>query len=199
MSISIPGFAAFAVAASFTPGPNNIMLAAGSARYGARAVMPMAAGIQVGFCAMLLASGLGLAWSLMQVPLLQSAMRWGGVIWLLWLAWKIGSAPAEVPVSGDDAKPALGVAGAALFQLINPKAWLLCLAVASSWISTAEPVLPQVLTTTGLFFGVGIFASLLWVGIGTGTARLLGTPVRIRMFNVVMALLLVMSVLPLVL
>ncbi len=198
MSISIPAFAAFAIAASFTPGPNNIMLAAGSSRYGARAVMPMLWGIQFGFCAMLLASGLGLAWSLMQMPLLQAVMRWGGVIWLLWLAWKIGSAPPKAGISSADDKPALDVIGAALFQLINPKAWLLCLAVASSWIFPSEPVLPQVLITTGLFFVIGIFASTFWVAIGTGTARLLGTPQRVRAFNIVMALLLAASVLPLV-
>lgn len=199
MSISLLSFTGFAIAASFTPGPNNIMLAAGSARYGVRAVMPMLAGIQLGFVLMLLAMGFGLALSLMRVPLLQQAMRWGGVVWLLWLAWKIASAPAKPPNADDDARPALGLPGAALFQLINPKAWLLSLAVASSWISPSEAVAPQVLTTTAVFFGVGIFASMFWVAIGAGTARLLGTPARIRVFNVIMAVLLAASVLPLVL
>jgi threonine/homoserine/homoserine lactone efflux protein len=199
MSIPLIAFTGFAIAASWTPGPNNIMLAAGSARYGARAVLPMAVGIQIGFATMLLCTGFGLALSLLQVPLLQAAMRWGGVIWLLWLAWKIGSAPAVAAASDDNARPALGLAGAALFQLINPKAWLLCLAVASSWISPAESATPQVLTTTSVFLLVGIPASIMWIAIGSGTARLLGSPGRIRVFNIVMALLLAASVLPLVL
>jgi threonine/homoserine/homoserine lactone efflux protein len=196
MSLSLIAFTGFAIASAFTPGPNNIMLAAATASYGVRPVLPMLFGIQLGFCSMLLAMGFGLALPLMQYPILQSGLRWIGIAWLLYLAFKIATSPYRA-VDRSDAKPALGFFGAALIQLLNPKAWLLCVAVATSWINVVEPVAPQVLATTLIFLLVGIPASSLWVGIGAGAARLVDTPTRQRIFNVVMALLLVASVLPL--
>lgn len=188
----------FAVAASFTPGPNNIMLAAASSSHGVRPVLPMLVGIQIGFVAMLVASGFGLAGLLMQWPLVQSALRWLGIGWLLLLAWKIASAPAP-GMDTAERRPVLGLVGAAFIQLVNPKAWLLCLAVATSWIARDLPLGRQVLTIGLVFTVVGVCASSLWVAIGVGAARALHTPARLRVFNVVMAVLLVASVLPLAL
>lgn len=196
MSISLIAFTGFAIAATFTPGPNNIMLAAATASYGVRKVIPMLFGIQLGFGALLLAVGLGLAVPLMRYPALQEALRWGGIFWLLFLAFKIATGPVAEAQSGV-AKPALGLFGAAFIQLLNPKAWLLCVAIATSWISPEAPVAPQVLATSAVMLVIGIPASSLWVGIGAGAARLLHSPRRLRIFNVVMAALLVASVLPL--
>jgi threonine/homoserine/homoserine lactone efflux protein len=196
MSISLIAFTGFAIASTFTPGPNNIMLAAATASYGARAVLPMLFGIQIGFGALLMAVGFGLAVPLMQYPLLQGTLRWVGIAWLLYLAVKIARAPVEHRTDAE-ARPALGLLGAAMIQLLNPKAWLLCVAVVTSWISPDAPVAPQVLTTSAIMLVVGLPASSLWVGIGAGAARMLHSPRRMRIFNVVMALLLVASVLPL--
>lgn len=196
MSISLIAFTGFAIAATFTPGPNNIMLAAATASFGVRKVIPMLLGIQLGFLVLLLAVGLGLAVPLMRYPALQGALRWSGIVWLLFLAFKIATGPVAAAQSGV-AKPALGLLGAAFIQTLNPKAWLLCVAIATSWISRDAPVAPQVLATSGIMMLVGFPASSLWVGIGAGAARLLHSPRRLRIFNVVMAVLLVASVLPL--
>lgn len=196
MSISLIAFTGFAIASTCTPGPNNIMLAAATASYGPRKVIPMVLGIQLGFGALLLAVGLGLAVPLMRYPSLQGALRWVGILWLFYLAFKIATAPVVEPHSGT-AKPALGFFGAAAIQVLNPKAWFMCVAVATSWISPDAPATPQVLTTTAIMMMVGLPASSLWVGIGAGAARLLHSPRRLRIFNIVMAILLVASVLPL--
>ena len=196
MSFSLIAFAGFAIASSFTPGPNNIMLAAATASYGVRKVIPMLFGIQLGFVVLLAVVGLGLAVPLMEYPLLQSGLRWAGIAWLMYLALKIATGPVHAPEESA-ARPALGFFGAAMIQVINPKAWLLSVAVATSWISAHEPVVPQVLMSSLIFLAVGLPASSFWVGIGAGAARLIDSPRRLRIFNVVMALLLVASVLPL--
>jgi threonine/homoserine/homoserine lactone efflux protein len=196
MSISLIAFTGFAIASTFTPGPNNIMLAAATASFGVRKVIPMLLGIQLGFGALLLAVGLGLAVPLMRYPSLQGALRWIGILWLVYLAFKIATGPVAAPESGT-AKPALGFSGAVFIQVLNPKAWLMCVAVATSGISPDAPAPPQVLITTAIMLAVGLPASSLWVGIGAGAARLLDRPGRLRIFNVVMAILLVASVLPL--
>lgn len=196
MSISLIAFTGFAIASTFTPGPNNIMLAAATASYGVRKVIPMLFGIQLGFGILLVAVGLGLAVPLMEYPLLQSGLRWVGIAWLMFLAFKIATGPVHAPEESA-ARPALGFLGAAMIQVINPKAWLMAVAVATSWISAQEPVMPQVFTTSAVFLIVGLPASSFWVGIGAGAARLIDSPKRLKIFNVVMALLLVASVLPL--
>ncbi len=196
MSISLIAFTGFAIASTFTPGPNNIMLAAAAASYGVRKVIPMLLGIQLGFGSLLLAVGFGLAVPLMRYPVLQEALRWVGILWLVYLAFKIATGPVVAPEQGT-AKPALGLWSAAAIQVLNPKAWLMCVAVATSWISADQPAPPQVLATTAIMLAVGLPASSLWVGIGAGAARLLDRPSRLRLFNVGMAILLVASVLPL--
>jgi threonine/homoserine/homoserine lactone efflux protein len=196
MSISLIAFTGFAIASTFTPGPNNIMLAAATAGYGVRKVIPMLLGIQLGFGVLLLAVGLGLAVPLMHYPILQASLRWLGILWLFYLAFKIATGPVAAPQTGT-AKPVLGLFGAAAIQVLNPKAWLLCVAIATSWINPEAPVAPQVLATSAIMLIVGLPASSLWVGIGAGAARLLHKPRRLRIFNVAMALLLLASVLPL--
>ena len=197
MSFPLVAFTGFAIASAFTPGPNNIMLAAASASYGVRRVMPMLLGIQFGFGFMVAAVGFGLAGPLTQVPALQNGLRWIGLVWLLWLAWKIATAPvAETNVAS---RPALGFVGAMLIQLLNPKAWLLCVAVATSWIAPDSPLTPQVVMVSTVFFVIGLPASALWVAIGLGAAKILDTPRRMRWFNLAMGVLLAASVLPLAL
>lgn len=189
-------FVGFAIAAYITPGPNNIMVSASAARHGIRATMPHMLGIVVGFAAMVAITGLGLAGPLTLYPRAQQVMRWIGVAWLLFLAWQIANAHA--PGKGE-ARPPLGFLGGAAFQWVNPKAWLLMLGVATTWISPHLPVVPQVGIMAVLFFFLGLPCLLVWAGIGAGAGRLLAHPAWLRAFNVAMAILLVASMVPVVL
>jgi threonine/homoserine/homoserine lactone efflux protein len=154
------------------------------------------AGIAVGFGIMILLVGIGLAAPLARMPSVQAAARWIGIAWLLYLAWQIASAapPGEGPP-----RPLMGFRGAALFQWVNPKAWLLALGVATTWVSADAPPAPQVALMAFLFFLVGMPCNLVWAAIGTRAAGLLTSPGRLRTFNVTMAALLVASIVPLVL
>lgn len=193
----------FAIAASVTPGPNVLMVAAAAAGHGVRAVLPHMLGITVGFGAMLLLVGLGLAGPLAASALLHGVLRWVGGAWLLWLAWKIATAPlppqrlagqgTSPPRTG---RPPLGFRGAALFQWVNPKAWLICAAAMPAFTRPGEPLLPQVVAVSLTFVAVSMPCLMVWAGIGAGAGRLLRSPGRLRAFNIGMALLLVASLLP---
>ncbi len=196
MTFPVVPYIAFAFAASVTPGPNNVMISACAANYGIRRTVPMIAGVMLGIGSMLLIGGIGLAAPLALYPGLQRGMRWVGLAWMLFLSWKI--ATSALPGEGP-ARPPLGVLGAALFQWINPKAWMISLAIATTWTQPDSPVVPQVLLTTALFCAVGTPSSFIWACIGAGAARVLHSAARLRMFNVVMAVLLAASVLPLAL
>jgi threonine/homoserine/homoserine lactone efflux protein len=184
----------FAIAASVTPGPNVLMVAAAAAGHGVRAALPMMLGMTFGFGAMLLLVGLGLAGPLAASTWLHGVLRWVGAAWLLWLAWRIAAAPP--PGEGAPARPPLGLVGAALFQWVNPKAWMIAAAVTPAFTRPGEALLPQVLAIALTFVLVAMPCLLVWAGLGAGAGRLLHRPGRLRAFNLVMALLLVASLLP---
>ena len=183
----------FAIAMSVTPGPNVLMVAAGAANAGVRATVPHMVGIAIGFGAMLLIVGLGLAAPFAAAPWLHTALKWGGAAWLLVLAWKIAraGAPGEGPP-----KPPLGFIGAALFQWVNPKAWMIALAAIPTFTTPDGDMLRQSLTIAGAFALVGFPCTLVWALLGAGASRLLSTDRALRGFNIAMALLLVASLIP---
>jgi threonine/homoserine/homoserine lactone efflux protein len=188
---ALPALVAFAFAASVTPGPNVIMVAASSANHGVRATLPHMAGIAFGFPAMVVLVGLGLAGPFALSPGLHLALKWIGSAWLLWLAWKI----ARTGTSGrGNGRPPLGLLGAAAFQWVNPKAWMLALAAIPAFSTPGGSVLAETLVIAGAFLVVSFPALLAWAAVGRGAARLLDSPARLRAFNVAMALLLVASV-----
>ena len=186
----------FAFAAAVTPGPNNALVAANAAANGVWATWPHMLGIGAGFALMIVLVGLGLAGVLAAHPALAAAMRWGSMAWLVWLAWKIASLPV-----GAAAAPGLrfGFVQAVLFQWVNPKAWLLALSIAAAWVRVEEPVGPQLAVIGAVFFLVTPPSCIPWALLGHGAARVLGQGWRMRAFNIAMAVLLVVSMLPMAL
>jgi threonine/homoserine/homoserine lactone efflux protein len=184
---------AFAFASSVTPGPNVIMVAASSANHGIRATLPHMAGISLGFPAMTVLVGLGLAGPFAASPALHLVLKHVGAAWLLWLAWKIARSGA--PGEGE-AKPPLGLLGAAAFQWVNPKAWMLALASIPAFSTPGGNLVAETLIIAGAFLLAAPPTLGFWALIGRGAALLLRTPATLRAFNVAMALLLVLSLIP---
>ena len=188
---------AFAVSMSATPGPNNTMLTASGAAWGFRRTVPHMAGITVGFPAMLLAIALGAGEVLRARPWLHDALRWIGAAYLLWLAWHIASArPSSGP--GKAGGRPLGFARAALFQWVNPKAWVIAAGAVVTYTTASGPALvAQAATLALIFLVVSVPSTAVWTLAGVGASRLLRTPAALRWFNLALAGLLVASLLPL--
>ncbi|MCC5618891.1 LysE family translocator [Nostoc sp. CHAB 5836] len=184
----------FAIVSSVTPGPNVLMVASSAARVGWRATLPHMFGITAGFGAMLLVVGLGLAGPMLASPTLHAVLRWAAAIWLLWLAWKIATAP---PPSLEAPRPLMGFRAGALFQWVNPKAWMICAAVMPTFTQPGSAMVPQVVLIAAVFVLVSMPCLLVWAAIGTGTGRLLTSPARLRAFNIAMGVLLAATLIPL--
>jgi threonine/homoserine/homoserine lactone efflux protein len=189
----------FAFAASVTPGPNNMLVAANAAANGVRATLPHMVGIGAGFAFMIMVVGLGLAGVLAAHPRLAQGMRLASMAWLVWLAWKIASAPVGAAGAGAPGFR-FGFVKAVLFQWVNPKAWLLALSIAAAWVRPDEAAVPQLLVFGAVFFVVTVPSCVPWALLGHGAARVLGGGGgRMRVFNIAMAVLLVGSMVPMVL
>jgi threonine/homoserine/homoserine lactone efflux protein len=130
-----------------------------------------------------------------QVPVLQSILKYAGAIYLLWLAWKLAHA---APMSSEQAalsKP-MGFWGAAAFQWINPKAWVMGLSALTTYLPQGFNV-ADVLLLSGVFWVIGIFCVGAWAVFGVAMRSVLQDPRSVRIFNVVMALALVATLYPL--
>ena len=183
----------FAFTTSVTPGPNNAMLFASGVNFGFRRTIPHMFGIGVGFFSLLVAVGLGLGALLHALPALELALKILGGSYLLYVAWKIGSARSlgEVEARG---KP-MTFLGAAAFQWVNPKAWIMAITAMSVYTIPARP-LASVFFIATMFAIVNVPSVSLWAGFGSAMRGWLSDPKRFRAFSITMALLLVLSLWP---
>lgn len=180
----------FAFVTSITPGPNNLMLLASGTRFGWRHSLPHLLGISLGFGVMLVLVGLGLGTVFEQAPWLHDVLRWVSLAYLLVLAWQVATAPppsADGPARG---RP-MGVVGAALFQVVNPKAWAMALTAVTAYGSLG------VVAVTVVFVLVNLPCCGSWALLGEQMRRWLHRPQALKAFNWGAAALMVLSVLPL--
>ncbi|MEQ1718248.1 MAG: LysE family translocator [Hyphomicrobium sp.] len=184
----------FALAGSFTPGPNNTMLLASGVNYGFRRTLPHIAGITIGYAVMFAAVALGLGSLFTMQPLLYTALKIASSIYLLWLAWCI--ATATEPGEGAVERPPLTFLQAALFQWVNPKGVLLGIAASANFLDpkNLSVDLPIILA---LIIVMSLASASTWALFGQGLRGFLAPPGRLKIFNRVMGLALVASLWPL--
>ncbi len=181
--------AAFALAASISPGPVNLLALSAGARYGLRASLRHVTGATLGFTLLLLAMGLGLHRLLQQWPLLTALIRWSGVAFLLYMAYGLARDEGRLEGGKADRPPAL-LTGAVM-QWLNPKAWLA--AVAGMGAYAADGELGLVGRFAALYFVICYLSIACWAYAGAFLHQHLAQPRRLRRFNRSLALLLVAS------
>lgn len=191
-------FANFAFVASITPGPNNLMVLASGAAFGMRATLPHIAGIALGFGVMLSAVVFGLGALLDQYPVLWSVLKWGGVIWLCYLAWQLARpavfwAPTAGAASETPTARPMTLIEAALFQWVNPKAWAMALAVTLAYSDLADAAWQRALVMSLVFAAIAPLCNGTWLVAGRALRTLLADDVWGRVALLVMAALIVMS------
>ncbi|MEQ5843690.1 lysine transporter LysE [Paraburkholderia acidicola] len=190
---ALPAGILFALVTTITPGPNNTMLLASGVNFGFRRTLPHILGISAGVVLLMLAVGFGLGEAFRRWPLLYTVLETASVVYLLYLAWKIGTS-GQVQVRKGERRP-MRFYEAIAFQWINPKAWMMVLTAATTVHLSADFGLNATLMAV-LFYVVGLPCICLWAAFGTALRNLLANPVWLRVFNIVMAVLLVLSLYP---
>ena len=186
----------FALATSVSPGPNNVMIMSSGANYGVLRSIPLVSGVCIGFPVMLIAVGLGLGSVFNTFPVVLSVMKVVGVAYLIYLALLIANA---APQSLDETQKApIGFIEAALFQWVNPKAWIMATGAISAYVTSQQDVFLQVLLIACVFFVIAIPNTALWLLFGVSLKSFLHSPERQKIFNWGMALLLIASLYPVI-
>jgi len=185
--LQLLGLVGFSFASAATPGPNNVLLWASGEAFGFRATVPHVIGTALGIGAMALAVAAGLGALIVAVPALAFAMKLGGSAHLLYLAWQ--TAGARAVRRGTIARP-LGVAQAAAFQLINPKAWIFALGAITTFRPVELPIVVGSLLVALTMMAVIVPTASLWAVAGDAMGRLLTGERSSRIVSAILAVLL---------
>ncbi|MBB4249839.1 LysE family translocator [Rhizobium sp. BK008] len=183
----------FAFTTSITPGPNNMMLFASGVNFGFRRTIPHMFGIGAGFFSLLIGVGLGLGALLHTVPAVYTALKFAGGAYLVWIAWKIASSRSLS--EGRSGVEPMSFLSAAAFQWVNPKAWVMAVTAMATY-TNPQLYFVSVLIVGLAFAAVNVPSVSTWAGFGSALREWLSDPVRLKWFNISMAVLLVASLWP---
>ncbi|MGO4438066.1 LysE family translocator [Rhizobium sp. RAF56] len=172
-----------------SPGPATMSATAVGAAYGVRRSLPYVGGLIAGTVAVLLVVATGVFAILLSMPLLNSVLEAGSVLYILYLAYRIATAP---PLSASEAKGVRpSFSAGLLLALANPKAYIAIAAVftgaARGLPSSAMDVLVR-LAVLGIMI---VLIHLLWLFAGSSLSRLFQSPASARVINLTFAALLV--------
>src|SRR6202158_1149257 len=187
-------FVVFATVMFFTPGPNNIMLLSSGLTYGFRRTLPHVAVITIGFAFMIGAVGPGLGTILITYPVLQTILKYAGVAYLVYLAAAIAMSGPAKPDQDNRPGP-MTFWGAAMFQWINVKGWVMVIGTITAYAGIAS--FPwNIAIQTAISLVMGTLSTLAWALFGSALRPVLTSPWVVRAFNIVMAALLLASLYP---
>ena len=183
----------FVTVAGLTPGPNNIIAMAIGFNHGYRKVLPHLMGVTVGFPVMLLLIGLVLRPVMEQYLWLFNLLKFLSIAYILYLAWRIATAPVDAAMLPEERKPPITFTQSVLFQWINPKAWAGALTTVTVYMDP-DHYRTSLLIAALLSAVTIVLAISLWALMGRQIKHWLERPVQMRAFNIIMAALLVISV-----
>ncbi len=185
----------FAVSTTITPGPNNVMVTASGANFGYRRTLRHILGISLGFPVMVIAIGLGLGGLFHASPEVHIILKSLGCAYILWMAWKIATADG-MGVSGARPGRPFTFLQAAGFQWVNPKAWVMAVGAITAYTSTSGFFFLEVGLISLIFLVVCLPCVSIWALFGVVIGRMLTQKRLLKIFNLMMALLLVASLIP---
>ncbi|HXH46241.1 MAG TPA: LysE family translocator [Bradyrhizobium sp.] len=187
-------FIIFMIVMYFTPGPNNIMLLSSGLTYGFRRTIPHIVGVVIGFAFMVAAVGLGLGSVFLAYPILQTVLKYAGAAYLIYLAAVIAMSGPSKP-GEEKARGPMTFWGAAMFQWINAKGWVIVIGTITAYAAIAQFPL-NIAIQTVISLVVGTVSTVVWAMFGTALRPVLTSERLVRAFNVLMAILLLASLYP---
>ena len=189
----LPAMSLFAFVTAIPPGPNNLLLANSGAQFGVRESWRHLIGIRIGVIGLILLCACGVGVAFQTHPNWYLSIKYVGVAYMLWLMIKL---LCTNPLSGKSTKnKPISMTQATLFQLGNMKAWMASLALVTSY-SLPSSYWFSVALITVVFTTFGLLANIVWVWFGEKIRIYLDTVLKQRLFNISLAAITLISLLP---
>ena len=180
----------FSVAAAFTPGPNNAMLTASGIKFGFKRTLPHAFGIPFGHIIQITLVCFGLGTLFQKYPSIQFYLKWLCFFYLLYLGWKILGSLSD---SNKESGRPLRFYEAALFQFINPKAWVVALTAATAFFPSEENFVIATIFVAGTAPFVCFPSICIWALFGSSIKLIIKNTKIKKIIEYLLALLLVVT------
>lgn len=191
---ALTAMAVFSFVLGVSPGPNNTAVLTLSGRFGVKGAVPHLWGMVVGLTAMVVAMATGLGAFFATYPAVYEVLKYVGFAYVLYMAW--GIYRAALPEPGREESPrGTTVVKASLFQLVNPKAWIVIATYVTAYVPAGLGV-PGALVAAVVFVLATMPGAAVWVALGRLVGRFLSSPRAQKIFTTVMALALVASMIP---
>jgi len=194
----ILSIATFTLSTSISPGPNNIMLLSSGLTFGYKKTIPHMTGVFFGFPLMVLIVGLGMGALFEKFPLVLSVLKFVGILYLFWMAYKIANNTSSYDVEENSESKPFSFMQAAMFQWVNPKAWIMAITSISVFVTSNEHGLSQIIIISIIYFLSGCVSCNTWAFGGTILKKFIKSEKSVQRLNILMAILLVASVLPII-
>ena len=195
MSEQTVSLVVFAMAMTFSPGSNNVLMATSGVQVGLRRSVPLGLGIVAGIVAVLTISAIGLGALVHAEPSIRTVMKAVGSVYLVWLGVRIARAGA-LNLSNPESLPRRGFMAGFVNTLLNPKGWTMALSATAGYAALA-PSPPHLALLLSLVFAIVAVPNwLLWCGGGQAVSRTLRTERDWRIANLVLGLFVVLSIVP---
>ena len=181
--------AGFVLAGS--PGPNTMSLAAAGAAFGAQRSLAFMLGLALGMLIVMIVVASGVVAMLLAVPGIAPIATGAAILYFVYLAWKIATAP---PLSNGNAeRPAPSLAAGLMLSLVNPKGYAAMLALFSGRRLLPDQLFADAALKIALLMAIIVAVNLAWLQVGAGLARAVRNPRAGRAINLVFAALLLAS------
>ena len=152
-----------------TPGPNNAMVLASGLKFGFLKSIPHMTGITIGHVTQLILVCLGLGKIFQIFPELQNILKILCAIYLIYLGYKIIGSFSKI--KDDDSRP-LKFYEAALFQIVNPKAWTISSMAASGFLPKDDNLIISILFISCIALIICPISISPWAAFGSGIKNL---------------------------
>ena len=174
-----------------SPGPNTMSLAATGAAFGARRSIGYMIGLALGMLGVTIVVASGVVAMLLAVPGIAPVATIAALLYFVYLAWKIATAP---PLSdGQQERRVPSVIDGVLLSLVNPKGYAAMLALFSGHMLIAGGILADAVLKIAVAMTIIVLVNLVWLFVGAGMARYFRSPRASRIINIAFAVLLLAS------
>lgn len=180
--------------AAITPGPNNLIVLATATRAGLAGAGPAIFGVVAGSLTLLVLVWAGAGAMFDRLPALRIATLAAGVAYLIWMGVRLAWPPMPEGAPGirpARRMPSATARGLALFQIVNPKSWVLVLTVTAA--TPHGGTLTGLAILAALLVAVPSLCLIVWACMGAALAGWLETPAFRRRFDRAMGALLIGS------